>query len=555
MELLMFSSPTLGPAYVFNSGVSSSGQAYLTSESANFFTTYTSIVTAYNNEVQEGDSPSSSAMVTARDAAVSLAFSNLNTELNPADWTVLNNLVSNDAASFMITEPGSDIVATQKFTPGGASDCEWDGTCDGNYDYMLIDGYPEVGNSCAVTTTNQSTIDGGNIWLPMSGGSISQISGAFDGTLVVNTTSGIPYEYVAVNNTWNALPGGITELAASSGGYIYGINSSGTLLLYNPASNAWGGVSGAPVLQHISAAQDGSIVGTNGTTVHIYQPVTKEWYTQTGATHSLVNITTASLSTTDSGAGFFAVDNVGEILAGSIISPMYVLSYRGYTGTPEDIHIAANDSSLVLHTTSGVFQMLNGSAVFSAVPGYSGSVVGTDSNTSVYVFGASGLQRYFPSNSIESIGFSYGGEYISVSLSNAINNLPAGQSFTNPDVATVEAVCAGLGKQIFQEIFQTRIAHMAYEKTKMFNLLNTYSCGWWFFDGECGNWSVTAYCTNTPDLNAASVEGDIEPTPWGWALSGLVYSYTGHAPWHGTTAVALLRYVSPQVPSACTSTP
>jgi hypothetical protein len=89
-------------------------------------------------------------------------------------------------------------------------------------------------------------------------------------------------------------------------------------------------------------------VGVNGTTTYIYQPIDNTWYTVTGATHTLVSITTASVSTLDKGSAVYAVDNIGEIWSTtSPYFPMSLTTYGGYTGTPEDIHLAARSCFVV----------------------------------------------------------------------------------------------------------------------------------------------------------------------------------------------------------------
>ena len=526
-------------------------------QAAAFYSTYTSLITTYNSALDSGGSPSSSDLMAARDSAVATAFSNINAGISGTDQSILGAYLA--AAETNMAALSVTVYSHQFYETGVYGDDSQDGWDDESF----IDGISGGGPNCVVTAQTGSQFDGGGQWFDLSGAA-TQLSAAFDGTVVVRNSASQLFWYNSGYSSWTSLSGAELEIAAGSAKLIYTIGTNNQLDSYNLSNNTWTAVSGAPTnLQHLAVGTDGSIVVSSGTTVYFYAPSLGVWK-NLGATTASVNSVAIRYALINQAEGQVqwsvdVVDAAGNAYSGGWENYTYYFtkgSWPTLPGTLEEMR-DGGDGSRVARTSSGVYQRTPYLGTWTLVTSAAYSSVGTDSANSIYVINSSGgMARQFPSNATQSETVSIGNHYVTISNYGALNNVPYGvNSFDGIDWGTAWQVCGSV-KTVFFDLVYTNKVEMAYSKVKMASLVNTYSCGMWWSE-ECGNWAVSSWCTNVPDLNPAYMEGALNPTPWGWSVFGICESATGHAPWTCELPTALVRYpqADPQPKAACTSNP
>jgi hypothetical protein len=556
MLLLMFADPSNGTGFIQGTGISPDDQAVVASNAASFLATYNSLV----NSGDPGPT-----LISDRDIAVANTFSSIQSSVSSQGWTTLSALIANEQTNGdMQTAPGSDMVFSVKFANGGGLNDGEEGE-PGWVSDVLLDGYPYGGYSCSISSTSSAQFTGGNTWSSLGGGSITNISAASDGTLAVSTSGGTPFLYNNVENSWTPLPGAGSEVAAGSINSVYIVGTDSHLYRYDPVGSAWHAVSGAPAaIQHIAAMDEGSVVMSNGTTVYAYSAPYNTWHTfTTGALSQIVSLS-AVYQPAPNGSGYWnieAIDNAGRTYVGGwYVAFEYPVFQQGaigtgYTGTPYDIHLAA-DGTAVIRTTTGIFQrnssFEDGMPPFSQVTGQSGSVVGTGGANSVYVFTSAGVKSLFGNMTLARIYNSAWNQYVNVQAVDYVNNLPASTQFGNNASSSVKQTCNGVQTTLFSTAFFAS-AEIADTLEKAVGApFNPYACNSWFEVQDCAWWTTVNFCTNTPDYNPMEINDSIEPAPWGWDAFGICESPTGTKPWECTHGIAW-KWTSYQPSRQCTS--
>jgi hypothetical protein len=355
VALLTFADPNAGPQAQISVGLlSTADSTALNTQVQTFNTAYQSLVSTYNSSLANGGSPDPTVLANARDAAVQLAFSNLQTQLSIAGWSALEAFMSDYQTNGMISGGSGDIVFAHKYFGNGAGNTDGDDPEDGYWDWILADGESGAGNSCSVTSENTSQVQGNGVWYAIGGGTgtLTSLSAAGDGTLVIRDTTGGIYVYSEIPNTWSQLPGAGKEISAGSIDYIYVVGTDSKVYWLNPSTSAWQVVNGAPtVAQHVAGSPDGSLAVSNGAVAYLYMPGVG-WKTFPTLSSNIV-----SLAAVHTGGIQYPIYSIDAVLANGAMEngiyqngtmTWYTSTWSGITGTPLMIQDGIDGSQALL---------------------------------------------------------------------------------------------------------------------------------------------------------------------------------------------------------------
>lgn len=443
-----------------------------------FNTQYQTLSTNYNN--LPVSTSSRQTFLNNRDSLVASTYNTILTSISSTDASQLGAYVQalkSNISTQILTDgtTGYSYLDTLKpygFLPAGCldgsnQDCDEFATPIPVFD----DGYLNGSNSpdgCTSIASVTDTFTGGNVWetLPLLPNMAYMSISPSDGTVIAGDSSGVMWEYApigfyaGVDNGWSKLPSPKTmsNVAVGNVNAIYGIDSAGTIYLYQTATQTWGSLLNTSGYSHIAVTHDGILWASKGGGV--YKMVNNTLALQYTDAYPIISLSAATANSFGAPVPWAAWVDGNNAIYRSTNGTVTALPLTGLVGKATLITVNPDKSTFAVDNTQAVYSY--GSS-WVLIPGHKLSYLATSSSQTIFGLDATsrGTFSYFP-NTVTSQSTSLYNDGTDVSLAGSITTTaPAGFSFTSTAEGKVKQVCKGLVTIIFDTLvtYQPKFAY------------------------------------------------------------------------------------------------